>query len=44
MEGSDATEKDMWEVLDRYFRENGLVKQQIESFNRFTDDIKEVIR
>ena len=34
----------MWKVLDKYFQENGLVKQQIDSFNRFTFDIGEVIR
>lgn len=34
----------MWKVLDTYFSENGLVKQQVDSFNRFTIDIGEVIR
>ena len=33
----------MWEVLDSYFRENGLVKQQIDSYNKFTSDIIDVI-
>ncbi len=34
----------MWEVLDSYFREGGLVKQQTQSFNRFTSDLAEVIK
>lgn len=33
----------MWEVLNHYFNENGLVKQQIDSFNRFTEDISQVL-
>ena len=33
----------MWEVLDRYFSVNGLVKQQLDSFNRFTEQISLVI-
>ena len=33
----------MWEVLDRYFNANGLVKQQLDSFNRFTEQISLVI-
>ena len=33
----------MWEVLNRYFEQNGLVKQQLDSYNRFTEDINEVI-
>ena len=43
MEG-EVDEEHMWKVLDKYFQENGLVKQQIDSFNRFTYDIGEVIR
>ena len=43
MEG-EVDEEHMWKVLDKYFQENGLVKQQIDSFNRFTFDIGEVIR
>lgn len=39
----DATEAHMWEVLDRYFEVNGLVKQQLDSFNRFTEQISMVI-
>jgi DNA-directed RNA polymerase beta subunit len=34
----------MWEVLDSYFKESGLVKQQLESYNRFAVDISEVIK
>lgn len=33
----------MWDVLDRYFRENGLVKQQLDSYNRFIEQISDVI-
>jgi DNA-directed RNA polymerase beta subunit len=36
---NEVTEKHMWEVLDSYFKESGLVKQQIESYNRFAVDI-----
>ena len=39
----EATEAHMWEVLDRYFSVNGLVKQQLDSFNRFTEQISLVI-
>lgn len=34
-----ATEDHTWQVIDRYFAENGLVRQQVDSFNRFVDDI-----
>ena len=40
---TEFEERHMWEVLDSYFSENGLVKQQIDSYNRFTSDIIEVI-
>ncbi len=30
---SELTKDDMWKILDSYFLENGLVKQQINSFN-----------
>ncbi len=33
----------MWDVLDSYFKQNGLVKQQIDSYNKFTSDIIDVI-
>ena len=33
----------MWEVLDSYFTENGIVRQQIDSYNQFVNDICEVI-
>jgi DNA-directed RNA polymerase beta subunit len=36
-------EAHLWQVLDSYFRQNGLVKQQIDSYNRFTCDIEQVI-
>ena len=44
MEAVDVTEEHVWKVLDKYFQENGLVKQQVDSFNQFTLDIGEVIR
>ena len=37
-------EDHLWQVLDKYFKENGLVKQQIDSYNKFTNDIEEVIK
>lgn len=42
-EDIDVTEGHMWEVLDRYFDDNGLVRQQLDSFNRFTEQISMVI-
>ena len=30
-------------MLDSYFRDNGLVKQQLDSYNRFINDIEQVI-
>lgn len=36
-------ERHVWTVLDSYFKENGLVKQQIDSYNRFTTDLQDVI-
>lgn len=36
-------EKHVWEVLDSYFGKNGLVKQQTDSYNKFTSDLEEVI-
>ena len=40
----EATEKNMWQVLDSYFKEGGLVRQQVESYNRFTLDMAEVVK
>lgn len=40
----EVNEGHTWQVIDQYFNENGLVRQQIDSFNRFIDDISEVIR
>ena len=37
-------EDHMWEVLDRYFSANGLVKQQLDSYNKFIDQINDVIK
>lgn len=44
MEAVEVSEEHVWKVLDKYFQENGLVKQQVDSFNQFTLDIGEVIR
>jgi DNA-directed RNA polymerase II subunit RPB2 len=33
------SQDDMWKILDSYFLENGLVKQQINSFNEFVQNI-----
>lgn len=37
-------EEHTWQVIDRYFKENGLVKMQVDSFNRFVDDVSSVIK
>lgn len=34
---------DTWTVIDSFFHENGLVKQQLDSFNTFLADIQEII-
>ena len=34
----------MWDVLDSYFKEGGLVRQQVDSYNRFTNDVSEVVK
>ena len=34
-----VSQDDMWKILDSYFLENGLVKQQINSFNEFIQNI-----
>ncbi len=34
----------MWQVLDSYFKEGGLVRGQTESYNRFTEDLAEVVK
>ncbi|KAK1422664.1 hypothetical protein QVD17_17950 [Tagetes erecta] len=31
----DITQDDAWTVISSYFEENGLVRQQIDSFNEF---------
>ena len=40
----EITQEDAWIVIDCYFEENGLVKQQIDSFDEFiTNTIGELI-
>jgi DNA-directed RNA polymerase II subunit RPB2 len=40
----DINEEDAWKVISSYFRERGLVRQQLDSFNRFLrDTIQELI-
>lgn len=40
----EITQEDAWIVIDRYFEENGLVRQQIDSFDEFiTNTIQELI-
>lgn len=43
-EDLQINESHTWQVIDRYFAENGLVRQQVDSFNRFINDISEVIK
>ena len=40
----EVQEHHLWDVLDKYFKQNGLVKQQLDSYNKFTTDIKQVIK
>lgn len=41
---SEITQEDAWIVIDRYFEEKGLVRQQIDSFDEFiTNTIQELI-
>ena len=34
-EDEDITQEDAWIVIDKYFREKGLVRQQLDSFDDF---------
>ena len=48
MEGKEesqwqATESHVWDILDRYFATNHLAKQQIDSYNRFVEEISTII-
>ena len=36
-EDQEITQTDAWSVIDAYFKEKGLVKQQIESFDEFVE-------
>lgn len=41
---SQITEEDSWTVIDSYFEENGIVSQQINSFNNFLDNtLQEIV-
>jgi len=40
---TEVEEHHLWQVLDSYFRQNGLVKQQLDSYNQFLNDIDKVI-
>lgn len=43
-ESEEITQEDAWVVIDRYFEEKGLVRQQIDSFDEFiTNTIQELI-
>ena len=44
MMDGEVQEHHLWDVLDKYFKQNGLVKQQLDSYNKFTTDIKQVIK
>ena len=44
MDGDSITQMDAWTVIDSYFEEKGLVRQQIDSFNEFVDcTIQEIV-
>jgi DNA-directed RNA polymerase II subunit RPB2 len=36
--GPAITQEDCWNVIDAFFEEKGLVRQQLESFNEFVDN------
>jgi DNA-directed RNA polymerase II subunit RPB2 len=36
--GAAITQEDCWNVIDAFFDEKGLVRQQLESFNEFVDN------
>ena len=40
----EVQQEHLWDVLDKYFKQNGLVKQQLDSYNKFTTDIEQVIK
>lgn len=40
---ADLSEDNIWSLIDLYFKENGLVKQQLDSYNRFIEDVTEVV-
>ena len=40
----EVQEHHLWDVLDKYFKQNGLVKQQLDSYNTFATDIEQVIK
>ena len=44
MSSGEVEEHHLWDVLDKYFKQNGLVKQQLDSYNKFTTDIEQVIK
>ncbi|KAJ1943670.1 DNA-dependent RNA polymerase II, partial [Linderina macrospora] len=40
----EITQEDCWAVITRYFDENGLVRQQIASFNEFIENtLQEIV-
>jgi DNA-directed RNA polymerase II subunit RPB2 len=40
----ELEQEDSWEVISSYFAHNGLVRQQLDSFDRFmTNDIQEIV-
>jgi len=41
--GEEITQDDSWVVISSYFEENGLVKQQLESFNEFVESSLQTI-
>jgi DNA-directed RNA polymerase beta subunit len=36
-------EKYIWEMIDLFFKENGLISQQIDSYNRFIQDVSDIV-
>ncbi|OMJ26672.1 DNA-directed RNA polymerase II subunit 2, partial [Smittium culicis] len=43
-EDSEITQEDCWSIITRYFDENGLVRQQIASFNEFIENtLQEIV-
>lgn len=39
----DFTQDDQWTVISQYFKKNGLVSQQIESYEKFIESLQDIV-